>query len=57
MNLSHVFTQADTVGKAVAILLLAMSIASWVVILYKLWLLRRADRSITQSLTAYWQAP
>ena len=57
MNLSHVFSQADTVGKAVAILLLAMSIASWVVILYKLWLLRRADRSITQSLAAYWQAP
>ena len=57
MNLSHVFSQADTVGKAVAILLLAMSIASWVVILYKLWLLRRADRSIAQSLAAYWQAP
>ena len=57
MNLSHVFSQADAVGKAVAILLLVMSIASWVVILYKLWLLRRADRSITQSLAAYWQAP
>ena len=57
MNLSHVFSQADAVGKAVAILLLAMSIASWVVILYKLWLLTRADRAITQSVAAYWQAP
>ena len=57
MNLSHVFSQADTVGKAVALLLLAMSIASWVVILYKLWLLKRADRSITRSVAAYWQAP
>ncbi|ARU03629.1 flagellar motor protein MotA [Comamonas serinivorans] len=57
MNLSHVFSQADAVGKAVAILLLAMSIASWVIILYKLWLLTRADRTITRSVAAYWQAP
>lgn len=57
MNLSHVFTQADAVGKAVAICLLLMSVASWVVILYKLWLLTRSDRVITRSLAAYWQAP
>jgi biopolymer transport protein ExbB len=57
MNLSHVFSQADAVGKAVAILLLLMSIASWVVILYKLWLLARSDRAITRSVAAYWQAP
>ena len=57
MNLSHVFSQADAVGKAVAILLLVMSIASWVIILYKLWLLTRADRTITRSVAAYWQAP
>lgn len=57
MNLSHVFAQADAVGKAVAVLLLLMSLLSWVVIFYKLWLLRRADRVISQAVTAYWQAP
>ena len=57
MNLQHVVAQSDAVGKAVAILLLLMSIASWVVILWKAWLLRRAGGDVVRSVAAFWQAP
>ena len=57
MNLQHVFVQSDAIGKAVAILLLLMSIASWVVILWKAWLLRRAGGDVVRSVAAFWQAP
>ena len=57
MNLQHVFAQSDAIGKAVALLLLAMSIASWVVILWKAWILRRAGGDVARALAAFWQAP
>ena len=57
MNLQHVFAQSDAIGKAVAILLLLMSIASWVVILWKAWMLRRAGGDVVRSVAAFWQAP
>ena len=57
MNLQHVFAQSDAIGKAVAILLLLMSIASWVVILWKGWLLRRAGGDVVRGVAAFWQAP
>ena len=38
--------QGDAVTRAVALLLLAMSIAAWVLIFWKGWLLRRARRDI-----------
>ena len=57
MKLHHVFAQSDAIGKAVAILLLLMSIASWVVILWKAWLLRRAGGDVARSVAAFWQAP
>lgn len=46
----------DAVGQAVALLLLAMSVASWVVILWKGWLLQRASGDVARSLAAFWQA-
>lgn len=57
MNLQQVFMQSDAVGKAVAILLLLMSIASWVVILWKAWTLRRAGGDVARGVAAFWQAP
>ena len=57
MNLQQVFMQSDAVGKSVAILLLLMSIASWVVILWKAWMLRRAAGEVTRGVAAFWQAP
>jgi biopolymer transport protein ExbB len=57
MNLLDVFSQGDAVTRAVAALLLAMSVASWVVILWKTWLLRRASRDVGRSTAAFWQSP
>jgi biopolymer transport protein ExbB len=51
------FRQGDAVTQGVAILLLAMSVASWVVILWKAWLLRRAGSDVARSTAAFWQSP
>jgi biopolymer transport protein ExbB len=51
------FSQGDAVTRAVAVLLLAMSVASWVVILWKAWLLRSAGSQVQRSTAAFWQAP
>ena len=49
--------QGDLVTQASALLLLVMSVASWVVIGWKLRLLRRARRDVLRCTTAFWQAP
>jgi len=56
MNLLDLFRQGDVVTQVVAILLLAMSVSSWVVILWKAWMLRRASGDVARSTAAFWQA-
>ena len=56
MQLLDLFTQGDAVSRAVALLLLGMSVASWVVILWKTWLLRRASTDVARSTAAFWQS-
>ena len=56
MNLGGLFSQGDAVSKVVALLLLLMSVSSWVVILWKAWLLRRAAGDVARSTAAFWQA-
>ena len=56
MSFTDVFRQGDAVTQAVAILLLAMSVSSWVVILWKAWLLRRAGGDVARSTAAFWQS-
>lgn len=56
MNLSQLLAQGDTVTRLVAMLLLAMSVASWVVILWKAWLLRRGGADVTRAIAAFWQS-
>ena len=56
MSFPDIFRQGDGVTRIVAILLLAMSVASWVVILWKAWLLHRASSDVTRSTAAFWQA-
>ncbi|MDB5883908.1 MAG: flagellar motor protein MotA [Polaromonas sp.] len=56
MSLLALITQAGLVGQAVAVLLLAMSVASWVVILWKGWLLQRAAGDVARSTAAFWQS-
>ncbi|MDP3812762.1 MAG: MotA/TolQ/ExbB proton channel family protein [Hydrogenophaga sp.] len=55
-GLLQTVAQADALGQSVALLLLAMSVASWVVILWKAWLLRRAATDLHLSTAAFWQA-
>jgi biopolymer transport protein ExbB len=48
--------QGDTVSWLVGMLLLIMSVASWVLILWKSWLLLRASRDVSRSTAAFWQS-
>jgi biopolymer transport protein ExbB len=48
--------QRDAVGTVVALLLLAMSVASWVALLWKGYMLRRAMGDMGRSTQAFWQA-
>ena len=57
MNFYQLFSQGDAVIRAVAVLLFAMSVGSWVVILWKTWLLRRAGGDVGRSTAAFWQSP
>jgi len=56
MNVVQLFLQGDVLTKGVALLLLAMSVGSWVVILWKSWLLRRASADVTRCVAAFWRS-
>ena len=56
MDFLSLMTQGGAVSVLVALLLLAMSVASWVVILWKAWLLRRASGDVARSTAAFWQS-
>ena len=56
MSVLELLTQGDGVSRSVAALLLAMSISSWVVILWKSWLLRGGTRDVLRSIAAFWQS-
>ena len=56
MNLFGVVTQGGIVSQVVVALLLAMSVASWVVIFWKGWLLKRAVGDVARSIAAFWQS-
>lgn len=56
MSVLELLTHGDGVSRSVAALLLAMSIASWVAILLKAWLLRDGTRGVLRSIAAFWQA-
>jgi biopolymer transport protein ExbB len=56
MSFVELFRQGDAITQVVAILLLAMSVSSWVVILWKAWVLHRATADVARSTAAFWQA-
>ncbi len=56
MTVLQLLTQGDFVSRSVAMLLLAMSIASWLVILWKVLLLRTGTRDVIRSIAAFWQS-
>ena len=51
------WTESDGVGRAVTLLLLAMSVGAWVTILWKSWVLRRAIGDVARAVPAFWAAP
>jgi biopolymer transport protein ExbB len=56
VNALDLLMHRDTVSTAVAVLLLVMSVGSWVVLIWKGWLLQRATRDVSRSTSAFWQA-
>ena len=57
MDPLHWLRQGDAVTQASALLLLAMSVASWVVILWKVRVMHRAGADVSRCTAAFWQAP
>ena len=55
-NILGAMFQGDAFHNTVAGLLLLMSVASWVVIVWKTWLLQRAIGDTQRSTAAFWQA-
>jgi biopolymer transport protein ExbB len=53
----HFWQQSDYVIKAVALMLLLMSVSVWVLILWKSWLLKRVRADIPRAVAAFWAAP
>ena len=49
--------RGDALSTAVVLVLLAMSVLSWVVILWKVWLLRQASGSVGTAIAVFWAAP
>ena len=56
MSLLHWFAQADALNQLVAVVLCAMSVLSWVLIIYKTWLLSVANRDLSLCQAAWFQA-
>ncbi len=57
MDALHWWRQGDAVTQGTALVLLAMSVASWVVIVWKLRLMQRARVDVARCTAAFWQAP
>lgn len=56
MTIWHHLTQGDGLSRLVVLVLLLMSVATWVVILWKVWMLRRAAPGVALSVAAFWQS-
>ncbi len=57
MNFLTTALQGDALSATLALVLLAMSVASWTVIFYKTWLLRRVSIDLVNGKAIFWQAP
>ena len=55
--LTQIWSSGDGVSRAVALLLLAMSVSAWVVILWKAWVLTRVRADLARAVPAFWAAP
>jgi biopolymer transport protein ExbB len=57
MDALHWWRQGDAVTQGAAVVLLAMSVASWVVMLWKARLVLRAGSDVARCTAAVWQSP
>ena len=57
MNLSDFLLHSDAVSRVLALVLLALSVGSWVVIVWKWRLLARVGLDVRRSVAAFWQSP
>jgi biopolymer transport protein ExbB len=55
-GLGDFWSQADLIGRAVALLLLLMSVSAWVLILWKSWVLKRAAGDLRRAVPVFWEA-
>jgi biopolymer transport protein ExbB len=53
-GLEHLWKEGDAVIQAVALILLLMSVAAWVVIVWKGWLLARVRKDLPVAVQAFW---
>lgn len=56
MNFNDLILQSDGVSVTVALLLLLMSVVSWFIIVYKVWLLHLAVRHFAVCKALFWQS-
>jgi biopolymer transport protein ExbB len=56
LNALQLLAAGDAVTWLVAVVLLLMSTSSWVIILWKSWLLRRAGVDVARCTAAFWQS-
>ena len=56
MNALQLLADGDAVTRLVAVMLLLMSTSSWVIILWKAWLLQRAGVDVARCTAAFWQS-
>ena len=56
MNAVEILLKGDGITQTVSVVLLAMSVGSWGIILWKSWLLHRASGDVARSLAAFWQS-
>jgi biopolymer transport protein ExbB len=57
MNFFSAILEGDALSISLSMVLLAMSVASWAVIVYKAWLLQRVGEDVRHGKAAFWQAP
>ncbi|MEY2654554.1 MAG: hypothetical protein RLZZ524_1582 [Pseudomonadota bacterium] len=55
--LQLVWSQGDGVSRAVALILLTMSVSAWVLIFWKTWVLQRARHDLARIVPAFWESP
>ena len=57
MSLADFLLHSDGVSRVLALVLLVLSVGSWVVMLWKWRLLTRVGQDVARSMAAFWQAP